>query len=40
MLGAGAVGGFMLAMLIAVGLGIRRDLRQPPAQRIGAAVAA
>lgn len=40
MLGAGAIGGFMLAMLIAVGLGIRRDMRQAPVHRIGAAVAA
>ena len=30
MVGAGAVGGFLLAMLIAVVLGIRRDMRQPP----------
>jgi len=40
MLGAGAVGGFLLGVLIAVVLGIRRDMRQPPASRIGAAVTA
>lgn len=32
MLGAGAVGGFMFGMLIAVVLGIRRDMRQAPAR--------
>lgn len=40
MLGAGAVGGFVLAMLIAVVLGIRRDMRQAPARRLEAAMAA
>jgi len=41
MLAAGAAGGFALAMLIAVVLGIRRDLRQPrPDRHIGSAVAA
>jgi hypothetical protein len=41
MVGTGAFGGFALAMLIAVVLGIRRDLRKaPPARRIGAAAAA
>jgi uncharacterized protein involved in exopolysaccharide biosynthesis len=41
MVGAGAAGGFVLAMLIAVILGMRRDLRPAtPARRTGAAVAA
>ena len=38
MVGAGAAGGFALAMLIAVVLGMRRDLRQPaPARRTATA---
>jgi uncharacterized protein involved in exopolysaccharide biosynthesis len=41
LLAAGAFGGFALGMLIAVVLGIRRDLRQPkPARRVGAVAAA
>jgi uncharacterized protein involved in exopolysaccharide biosynthesis len=40
MLGIGAVGGFLLAMLIAVVLGIRRDLRHAPARPTGTTVAA
>jgi hypothetical protein len=30
MVGAGAFGGFMLGLLLAVGMGIAGDLRQPP----------
>jgi hypothetical protein len=38
MVGAGAAGGFVFAMLIAVVLGIRRDLRQAaPVRRAAAA---
>ena len=41
MVGAGAAGGFVLAMLISVVLGMRRDLKNAPAARRGdAAVAA
>jgi len=39
MLGAGAVGGFAVGMLLAVLFGILRDLRQPPRRRIAAATA-
>lgn len=39
MLGAGAIGGFVLGMLLAVMLGVFRDLRHPP-RRAGTAAAA
>lgn len=37
MLGVGAVGGFMLGMVLAVVLGAARDLRQPPHRTVAAA---
>jgi uncharacterized protein involved in exopolysaccharide biosynthesis len=39
MLGAGAVGGFALGMLLAVLFGILRDLKQPPRRRVGSVTA-
>lgn len=39
MLGAGAVGGFIAGMLLAVLFGIIRDMRQPPRRRIVSATA-
>jgi uncharacterized protein involved in exopolysaccharide biosynthesis len=39
MLGAGAVGGFIVGMLLAIVFGMLRDLRQPPRRRIASATA-
>lgn len=39
MLGAGAVGGFVVGMLLAMLFGMLRDLRQPPRRRSGSAAA-
>jgi membrane associated rhomboid family serine protease len=40
MLGAGAVGGFIVGMLLAIVFGMLRDLRQPPRRRGTASAAA